>query len=555
MQRTASILAIGAVLISSLWVSAGAQSRPQASPGGPHLTAGPTYTNGDGNGAPKFPAVDVVYTLAGADGAPIAAKADELKLFAEGKEIGAANAIRTFDKTGFGITAILALDASGSMRGAPINAIHASITRFVNQARPFDKVEVITFADQTQIDVPFGGSQEAIRKELETVQARGKFTRLYDGLLDALAQFNDSQPKRRQLVVISDGHDEGSKKAIADVVYRAKQLGVVIDCIGLTKDHGEYLNSLQTLAFETGGTYRRAMSAQELDAFIGQGIDATRSTPVASFTTTDLAADNTRHATELRWVPGKASATAFIQTPQGGTLETLKQKVRDGKFGNLWLWVLGACFVAGLILLVISWVGVKSKRKPMPVSAFPMTTPQGPMQPDAAIPPAAFSAGSGPSGRTPTLPETNSKKGPYQTMMPPVVTTIEPPAHLLAGDQAAVRERSRTKLAAFFEAPDAGPYALILPQGGELAGEAIPVTRTKFSLGATGGNDLNIPGDPTISGQHARLFWEGSILKIEDLQSTNGTYVNSLRLTPGRHLLRPGDEVRLGQTVLVVDRI
>jgi hypothetical protein len=153
------------------------------------------------------------------------------------------------------------------------------------------------------------------------------------------------------------------------------------------------------------------------------------------------------------------------------------------------------------------------------------------------------------------LPETNSKKGPYQTMMPPVVTTIEPPAHLLAGDQAAVRERSRTKLAAFFEAPDAGPYALILPQGGELAGEAIPVTRTKFSLGATGGNDLNIPGDPTISGQHARLFWEGSILKIEDLQSTNGTYVNSLRLTPGRHLLRPGDEVRLGQTVLVVDRI
>jgi pSer/pThr/pTyr-binding forkhead associated (FHA) protein len=42
---------------------------------------------------------------------------------------------------------------------------------------------------------------------------------------------------------------------------------------------------------------------------------------------------------------------------------------------------------------------------------------------------------------------------------------------------------------------------------------------------------------------------------VEDLNSTNGTFLNSAKLTPGRHLLRPGDELRLGQTVLVLEHV
>jgi hypothetical protein len=154
----------------------------------------------------------------------------------------------------------------------------------------------------------------------------------------------------------------------------------------------------------------------------------------------------------------------------------------------------------------------------------------------------------------------------------PAVTSIEPQtpvgatgwdatgkamadANPAAGKDILGRERAKTRLAAFFDAPDQGPYALIRVQNGELAGTAIPMTSATFSLGALGGNSLILPGDATISGQHLRLFWEGSILKVEDLNSTNGTFLNSVRLTPGRQLLRPGDEVRIGQTVLVLDRV
>jgi hypothetical protein len=520
---------------------------------GPRLTAGPTYTSADGKGDPKFPNVDIAFSLVGPDGSPIVAKPSELKLVSQGKEIGTATSIRPFGQTGYGITAILALDASGSMRGAPINAIHSSIARFVNQARTQDKVEVITFADQSQIDVPFGSSQAALTKELETVQARGKFTRLYDGLLDALGQFNSNQPKRRQLVVISDGHDEGSHHPITDVLVRAKSLGVVIDSIGLTKDHGEYLGSLQQLSNETGGTYRRVRSGTEgtddLDNFIGQGIQATRATPVATFKADHLASDNTTHSTQLRWQPGNITSTAFIKTPQGSVLS------------NHWIWILGGCFVAGLILLVISWLAPRGRAKP-PVSAqIPTPAPQPPpvrpaltsAGPDSTPTPIPSGSRVGDRERTPTLPDTDTSPSVHRTFEPskPAVTTFETP--LALPDTS--RVRNKTKLAVFFEAPQAGPYATIRVLNGELTGQSFPMTTIQFTIGALAGNSLTLPHDPTVSGNHARLLWEESIVKIEDLKSTNGTQLNGKPLAAGRNLLRPGDEICVGQTRFIVDRV
>lgn len=556
-----------------LWAVDGRGQAPAAqaaaAPGKPQFTAGPTYTSADGKSSdgksdPKFPNVDVVFTLIGADGKPIQAKPGDLKLFSQGTELGTANSIHTFEQTGHGLTAILALDASGSMRGAPINAIHATIAKFVGQARTQDRVEVVTFADETKYDVPFGSSQDAMKQELQTVQPRGKFTHLFDGLLDAMDQFKNNQPKRRQIVVISDGHDEGSTKTLADVVVKANKLNVTIDAIGLTRDHGEYLTNLQQMAEDTGGTYRRAMNAGDLDREIDAGILANRQTQVASFKTAHLAADNALHSTLLKWKPGNLSAPAFVSTPQRSWWQ------------NPLVWVLGGCFLAGIVLLAISWFGSKSKGSAAvaPPTPLPPPVPAGfAPTPTALSPrptPTSFEGNSGPGGRTPTAPETPQAPGAFAPRAgKPAVTSVEAQLPFSGTAQVPVgtgeaaakvnpdilgKDRGKTRLAAFFDAPDAGPYALIRVQNGEMAGMTIPMTSVTFSLGALAGNSLILPGDATISGQHLKLFWEGSILKVEDLGSTNGTFLNTLRLGPGRQLLRPGDEVRIGQTVLVLDR-
>jgi hypothetical protein len=53
--------------------------------------------------------------------------------------------------------------------------------------------------------------------------------------------------------------------------------------------------------------------------------------------------------------------------------------------------------------------------------------------------------------------------------------------------------------------------------------------------------------DPFASSRHARVFRQGAILVIEDLRSTNGTYLNEELLETPRPL-HPGDRVRIGDS-------
>jgi FHA domain len=51
--------------------------------------------------------------------------------------------------------------------------------------------------------------------------------------------------------------------------------------------------------------------------------------------------------------------------------------------------------------------------------------------------------------------------------------------------------------------------------------------------------------DPFASSRHARVTREGHVVVIEDLGSTNGTYLNEEPLT-GPQPLHPGDRIRIG---------
>ena len=53
--------------------------------------------------------------------------------------------------------------------------------------------------------------------------------------------------------------------------------------------------------------------------------------------------------------------------------------------------------------------------------------------------------------------------------------------------------------------------------------------------------------DPFASSRHARIYEQGNIVVIEDLGSTNGTYLNEELLETPRPL-HPGDRVRIGDS-------
>lgn len=62
---------------------------------------------------------------------------------------------------------------------------------------------------------------------------------------------------------------------------------------------------------------------------------------------------------------------------------------------------------------------------------------------------------------------------------------------------------------------------------------------------------IRIGYDDFCSRKHALLFWENNSFFVEDLNSTNGTFVNNQRIT-GKIELHNGDVIALGETEIVV---
>jgi pSer/pThr/pTyr-binding forkhead associated (FHA) protein len=74
---------------------------------------------------------------------------------------------------------------------------------------------------------------------------------------------------------------------------------------------------------------------------------------------------------------------------------------------------------------------------------------------------------------------------------------------------------------------------------------------THVVLGRDPASDVRLDGDDYASARHARLETRPDGVWVEDLSSTNGTFVNGRRITAER--LDPGDVVRVGQTELELE--
>ncbi|MBR5798475.1 MAG: FHA domain-containing protein [Lachnospiraceae bacterium] len=76
----------------------------------------------------------------------------------------------------------------------------------------------------------------------------------------------------------------------------------------------------------------------------------------------------------------------------------------------------------------------------------------------------------------------------------------------------------------------------------------IDLTKLPLTVGKLAGSvDMVIP-DAGISRRHVKFFRDGNRICMTDLNSTNGTFLNGLRLEPNMtEILEPGDEIRLGK--------
>ena len=519
------------------------------------LRVGPVYTSADGRKAPEFPVVQVVLgqpvsggIQAPKEGTQAGPLPSELSLVEDGVEGGHATEVTPFDATGYGLAAVVAIDVSGSMAGSPINAVRSSLYKFVSDARKQDSAGVVTIADDAAWDVPFGTDPETMKTALRNLHTRGKLTKLYDGMLTAMSGFNSSLPTRRELSVISDGHDEGSQSTLEQVVQMAHDRGIAIDTIGLTRSNPKYLETLRTLAAETGGSFQQVHNDQELQALISSGMDRLRATPVARFEARRIAGDGKVHTLGVRWkgATDLAGDTAFIAPRLN-----LKQKIRMWvRHIPAWGYGVLAAACAGLLIAVI--LMIRGLRRRDAAADVPYGLPRKPDLPGAP----AAGGFEGVLHQNGFADEPLSAAG-FERQSETVglrVPSVAPPVPRVRPAMQPVLPqgpglKKRTRIAGVFDgAGDAIARLDIL--SGTLSGRSVEVPRGEFWIGAVPGNEFVISNDATVSSRHAYLVFEDPILILVDNRSTNGTRVNGKMLRGTRQPLQDGDQIQIGQTLL-----
>ena len=103
-------------------------------------------------------------------------------------------------------------------------------------------------------------------------------------------------------------------------------------------------------------------------------------------------------------------------------------------------------------------------------------------------------------------------------------------------------------------AEGAEPARLVVLKSPALApGAEHAVDSTALTLGRAAENDVALEDDEFASARHARIDPRNDGVWIEDVGSTNGTYVNGVRLKRPRKLA-PGDVIRIGETDLRFER-
>lgn len=157
----------------------------------------------------------------------------DFKLF----EDGARQQIAHFESASAPFNLILLIDLSTSTQ-EKIGLVREAALRFVNAARPADRIGIITFANNAVVVSPPTTDRRDLRERINAIQQPKGSTKLYDALAFAMdeAAKNAKDSRRNAIILMSDGLDselpnvdgEGSTLPYNELLARVREFDGVL---------------------------------------------------------------------------------------------------------------------------------------------------------------------------------------------------------------------------------------------------------------------------------------------------------------------------------------
>ena len=191
----------------------------------------------------------------------------DFKLFEDGQE----QKIVQFESSSAPFDLVLLIDLSGSTREV-VKLIRAAAIRFVEAARPADRIAVITFAGQPTVVSALTADRELLRQRIETIDTARGDTKLYDATNFAMEEVLKEAKKSRRsaIVLMSDGLDgtipgvsgqQGSRHSYQETLRNIQEFDGVLYTLWLNTEY-EAMSPLDTQpeAFDAGHDRMKEMA-------------------------------------------------------------------------------------------------------------------------------------------------------------------------------------------------------------------------------------------------------------------------------------------------------
>lgn len=423
---------------------------------------------------------------------------------------------------------LFVVDVSGSMK-AILPSVRAAVQAFVDGLGERDRAAIVAFHDEDALLHPFTADRAALAGNLDRLQPAGKSTQLYRALMrSSEALTTVGLPERRVVVVISDGHDEGTAYTLDDAIEKVRGAGASVVALGVTSGDPKYLLNLERMAAKSKGLFLRVEPGAAWTEKVALVARHVGSRFVVQWTS-GLATDGSTSRVRLEAAMGDASVNADLEV----TAPLVEPpppwwKTPAG---------MGGLAAAVVVLAVVSALFVRSRHR----RRAEMEELKGELERERQQR-ADVEKGIGQG-----LEEV---KGKLQDLERPAAAPAAAPAPM----EAAPAKRRTVFVSGAQPAPTRVPpppyaSALLEVSNGPLAGSKLPLPPGRCTLGRDDVNQIVVLDDKASS-QHAVIAFDGGRCVLEDVGSTNGTFVDEQRLS-GAWVLADGERVRLGGTTFV----
>jgi VWFA-related protein len=558
----------------------------------------------------EFPVVLIPVTVRNENGVPIVGlEPDQFEIVEDGRSSFRPSEVDARVNAEATISVIMAIDASGSMEGEPIEEAMRAANTLIDELSEQDRGAIVAFADEVNIDpdhieegkeIDFTTDKNALRNVVNFLDSKiGWDTPLYDAIYKSVRMVSTEPAGKRAVIVMTDGRDErdnaqgvpvndaGSLSTPDDPINEANRHNIPIFSVGLVGLGGKIdTKYLRRLAERTGGDYKEAPEPEELTPSFQDVVGQLKHQYVLVYDSS-LVQDDNEHSIMVRVQLPQGQAwndTKFTFRPESDsqpensessdatpTAVALAQETAspaqsptpeptasgiEGFIDDIQETVeddpiLVAVIGAGLLLLLILIVAlvvvlIRGRRGEEPYYADEYED-MYPAAPSEMAEPTGFG-----QPTAPPIPQERTEVAPAD--WPQVGTSPTPGAPPAVPPPVGAPARPGPGI------PASGETRVIerAPKHLAMLVDRVRPDRKYDLKGTTNvgrAQDNQIVLDhPTVSRHHAWVKAEGEEFLVFDIGSANGTFVNDERVEQPR-LLQHGDVVRFGEEAFVFTKV